>query len=58
MDGWILAALILVGIIVILFVCGAYTVYYRELEIKNRFWRALVSGVLVVMEVFLSLIQQ
>lgn len=56
MDGWILAGLILIGIIVILLVCGAFAVYYRELEIKNRFWRALVSGVLFVMEVFLSLI--
>ncbi|MBO1306522.1 hypothetical protein JZO70_10135 [Enterococcus sp. 669A] len=56
MDGWILAGLILIGIIVILLVCGAFAVYYRELEIKNRFWRALVSGVLFMMEVFLSLI--
>lgn len=55
MNGWMITGIVLLGILISLYVCGTSAVHYRELEISNRFWRALVSGALVVMEIFLSL---
>ncbi|EOH87724.1 hypothetical protein [Enterococcus pallens] len=55
MNGWMIAGIVLLVIVISLYICGTSTIHYRELEINNRFWRALVSGALLVVEIFLSL---
>ncbi|GCF92315.1 hypothetical protein NRIC_02060 [Enterococcus florum] len=53
MTIWETIGIGLLILICVLLILGLTHHYYKELEIRNRIWRALVSGVLVIMELFL-----